>query len=226
MDIRVSAPFQLQAEGAIRLDYIEGRRETFKALWLGMEYIYCSAVSGHIAEFGTMSGETSSVLALGIATFGTRYGYSDQAHGIGPRSLYLLDSFEGLPRTSNKVDAASPHVGAGIWGPGVAKGIGAQLLREKCAVALDPARIIIVEGWYDHTLKTLDPLLRFAFVHLDCDLYESTAPVLDHLFRNKSLSDGCALFFDDWYCNRGSPLFGQQKAWAECVKKYNVQFTD
>jgi len=39
--------------------------------------------------------------------------------------------------------------------------------------------------------------------------------VLEYLLGRQTYSDGCAVFFDDWYCNRGSPDFGEQKAWAD-----------
>ena len=63
---------------------------------------------------------------------------------------------------------------------------------------------------------------KFAFVHIDCDLYESAYQVLDYLFGNDMLSDGCALFFDDWYCNRGNPRYGEHKAMGDIVEKYNL----
>ena len=43
----------------------------------------------------------------------------------------------------------------------------------------------------------------------------STYAVLDHLLGYEHLSDGCAIYFDDWYCNRGSPKYGEQKAWRD-----------
>ena len=68
--------------------------------------------------------------------------------------------------------------------------------------------------------------LRFAVVSVDCDLYESTASVLEYLLGKQTYSDGCVVFFDDWYCNRGSPEFGEQKAWADYTAKYKIRFTD
>ncbi len=66
----------------------------------------------------------------------------------------------------------------------------------------------------------------FALVSIDCDLYESTASVLEHLLGKKTYSDGYAGFFDDWYCNRGSPEFGKQRAWAEYTARYKIRFAD
>ena len=88
-------------------------------LTMGVEYAYASAVPGHVAEFGTMSGATLTTLANAMRGEDQRYRLSEQRHGIGERSLYLFDSFEGLPQTNNPVDAASPHVATSVWGPGV-----------------------------------------------------------------------------------------------------------
>jgi len=106
------------------------------------------------------------------------------------------------------------------------RGLTAEELRDACSAILGADRIKVVPGWYNETLPTLSTDLRFALVSIDCDLYESTASVLDYLLGEQTYSDGCAVFFDDWYCNRGSPDFGEQKAWADCTAKYKVRFTD
>src|SRR5262245_11058428 len=95
----------------------------FEALKMGVEYAYVSAVPGHIAEFGTMSGSTAMTLARSMHDGDRRYQYSEERHGIGERKLYLFDSFQGFPQTNNAVDAASPHIASNVWGPGVARGL-------------------------------------------------------------------------------------------------------
>jgi hypothetical protein len=108
----------------------------------------------------------------------------------------------------------------------VAKDAPPALLLEMCGAYLDAARVVIREGWYKDTMPMLDAATRFALVPIDCDFYESTMDVLDRLFSAGAFSDGCAVYFDDWYCNRGSPDFGEQRAWAECITKYRPRFTD
>jgi hypothetical protein len=203
-----------------------GQRQVFEALTMGVEYAYASAVPGHIAEFGTMSGATATTLANAMFDGDQRYALSERMHGIDQRLLYLFDSFEGFPKTSNPIDAASPHVATNVWGPGVARGLTAEELHDACAGILGADRIKVVPGWYNETLPTMSTDLRFAVVSIDCDLYESTASVLEYLLGKQTYSDGCAVFFDDWYCNRGSPDFGEQKAWADYTAKFKVRFTD
>lgn len=198
----------------------------FEALKMGVEYAYVSAVPGHIAEFGTMSGSTAMTLARAIHDGDRRYRYSEQSHGIDERKLYLFDSFQGFPQTHNAVDAASPHVASKVWGAGVARGLTADELHGACSGILGRERVVVTPGWFNETLPSFPSDLRFALVSIDCDLYESTVCVLEYLLGKRTYSDGCALFFDDWYCNRGSPDFGEQKAWEELTGKYKVRFTD
>lgn len=209
-----------------RLSPQDGQDDIYRELYRGFEYVMISAVAGDVAEFGTSSGRTAMVLAKAMADLGGRYGPSDEAHGIGLRKLYLFDSFEGFPAAINLVDVKAPQIMSGAWAPGVAKDAPPALLREMCATHLDPSRIDIREGWYKDTMPALEPGVRFAMIHIDCDFYESTMDVLDRLFMLNAFSDGCAVYFDDWYCNRGSPEFGEQKAWADCVAKYRPRFTD
>lgn len=210
----------------VRADRLPTARLVYEALELGVEYAYGCAVLGDIAEFGTMSGSTAVILAKAMKELSERYREANVMHNIGERKLFLFDSFQGLPQTSNVIDTMSPHVASKVWGPGVARGLTAAELHTACAQVLGSANVRVIPGWYNETLPKLSRELRFALVSIDCDLYESTSAVLEFLLGQKTYSDGCAVFFDDWYCNRGSPQFGEQRAWAESIRKYNVQFTD
>ncbi|WP_280117654.1 TylF/MycF/NovP-related O-methyltransferase [Pseudoalteromonas xiamenensis] len=84
----------------------------------------------------------------------------------------------------------------------------------------------IHKGWFSETMPQLKPKQLFSLVHLDCDLYQSTYDALEYLFSHQCLPTGSVLMFDDWSCNKNSPLYGQQKAWADIVEKFNVQATD
>ena len=104
-------------------DLFDARSSVARELARGVEYIFTAAVPGHIAEFGTMSGATACVLAKALATMHARFGYHDMAHGIADRSLFLFDSFAGFPQARGPIDMDAPHVKAGVWGAGVAKGL-------------------------------------------------------------------------------------------------------
>lgn len=201
--------------------------EVYERLVQGVGYCLGMGVEGHIAEFGTMTGNTASILARALNFFSRELSTNENLHNIGKRNLLLFDSFEGLPAmTEDTVDGSSLHVASGLWGKGSCHGISKEELIKLCARFLDKDRIKVYDGWFCDTLPLLDANDKFALIHIDCDLYESTSQVLDFLFGKKMISDGCAIFFDDWNCNRASPKFGERRAWNECVEKYRVNYSD
>ena len=86
--------------------------------------------------------------------------------------------------------------------------------------SVDLSRVVVVEGWYDRTLNERTRgehgLAKVAFAWVDCDLYESTVPVLR--FLAPMLSIGSVVLFDDWRCFRNLPDFGQQRAVREWLE--------
>lgn len=192
------------------------------ALLHGTQYIAASEVEGDVAEFGCFTGKSSQAIAAGLAKDGLTI-----REGL-KRNLWLFDSFQGLPAATHPVDISSPQVASGAWTWTLEiPPISVAML---CAEFLPLERIKIIPGWYKDTLEQLPPTTRLAMVHIDCDFYESTIQVLEYLFKHQMFSDGCMVFFDDWYCNRGSPRFGEQRAWEEMRKKnfydHGYTFTD
>ncbi len=202
------------------------KRQIFERLTQGVHYVYNNAVEGDIVEFGTSSGFSSLTIAHAMRIYSETYPIRLASHRIGSKTLHLYDSFRGLPNPDDPIDAQSPNVASGMWKEGTFGGLNKDELFALCAQAYDRNRINVVEGFYSTTLAGIASDTRFAMVHLDCDLYSSTAEVLDHLFMHKHISDGCCLFFDDWNCNRSSPRFGQRRAWRECVEKHNIEYSD
>ena len=183
------------------------------ALRNGIEYIYGSGVHGDVAEFGTYQGRTAAVLAEAMIDCDHQYGSSDKLHGISQRKLWLFDSFKGLPAVTHPADAASPHLTSGVWREGAISDTSPSRVQGFVEQFIPKNRINVIPGFFKESLEQLPTTTRFAFVHLDCDYYESTLQVLTFLKNFGMFSDGCALYFDDWYCNRGSPRYGQQAAW-------------
>ena len=177
---------------------------------------------GDFAEFGTFSGTTSEFIAAAIADAQTQsWALNGGAPGNLARKLHLFDSFEGLPEITHQVD-----VEAEIWKKGMFQGMTAEELRQHISNYLPADDIKIYSGWYKNTLPSIPAGQKYALVHIDCDLYESTIDVLDYLIANHHLSDGCAIFFDDWNCSAASPAFGERRAWNEVVEKYQLRFSD
>lgn len=197
-----------------------------RALINGMTYVVGSGVPGDIVEFGTMSGRTASVLAQAMHTVQGYWSVSESYHAIATRYLHLFDSFEGLPAPNSSIDRESSHVQANVWNEGLLKGISAAQLRQLVEQSLPADRIKVYEGFFEKTLPDIPENSKFALVHIDCDFYESTYQVLDHLMSHHMLSDGVLILFDDWNCNQASPDFGERKAWAEMVSKYQINYSD
>lgn len=205
-------------------DYENTRhRLIFEALTHGVQYICNNPVDGEVAEFGTGLGMSAFSIAKALGMY--HQVYAERLRNA-PKKLYLFDSFEGLPQALDPVDAESPAVKTGRWTTGAYNGLTVEELTELCATAYDRAHLKVVPGWFSKTLRQIPPATRFAMVHLDCDLYSSTAGVLDYLFTQRLVADGCAIFFDDWNCNQASPRFGQRRAWQETVEKHKLQYSD
>lgn len=197
-----------------------------QSLKQAVEYALVSGVRGDVAEFGCHFGETAAILAEALWEMEKKYGQCDRAHGIAQRRLWLFDSFAGFPEATDPIDIAAPHIKAGLWFAGQPSGGTPEGVGVQCANWIDPKRVWVVSGWYKDTLRQIPVSQKFAVIHIDCDYYESTMQVLDHLFGHNMISDGCTILFDDWYCNRGSPDFGEQRAWADAwadaIRKWPV----
>lgn len=196
------------------------------ALRTAVEYIMGTGVHGDVVEFGCYRGRTALILAGALRDFADHYGFSERVHGVTPRKLWVFDSFQGFPEASNEIDKSSPHIKAGVWYAGQPAGGSPAEVAKLCAAVIGATRVQVVPGWYKDTLSQIPEGTTFGLVHVDCDYYESTFQVLDHVLGQQMLADGATILFDDWYCNRGSPDFGEQKAWSDACDKYAPRYTD
>lgn len=169
-----------------------------------------NGVDGDYLEFGVFQGRTFSD-AWDAAR---RYGMEDMR-------LHAFDSFRGLPEP-----------GAADRGGGFSGGQ-FHCTRERFERFLrrrrvDMSRVSIHEGMFDDTLAEPGCLRklgirRASIVWIDCDLYDSTVPVLRAL--SDVLVDGAILVFDDWYCFKGRSDRGEQRAcreWLEANPRFSL----
>ncbi|ACF03085.1 methyltransferase [Rhodopseudomonas palustris TIE-1] len=81
----------------------------------------------------------------------------------------------------------------------------------------NPGRVKTVPGWFDRSLAEDKAgalgIDKVAAAWIDCDLVDSTVPVLR--FLTGRLSIGSVLLFDDWRCFRNLPDRGEQRACRE-----------
>jgi hypothetical protein len=82
-------------------------------------------------------------------------------------------------------------------------------------------RVTCIPGWFHESLREYQPVVagiqRIAAAWIDCDLYESTVPILN--FLTPRLSVGAVLLFDDWRCFRNLPTLGEQRACREWLQR-------
>jgi O-methyltransferase len=204
-----------------RLEPSPGRDEVERARWMEAVYdpfrhqlrrdlflsitVYHYAnqpVEGYYFEFGCHKGRTMRLAW-------------DAFHVLYDRIYVGFDSFQGLPPL--RPDDQMP-----VWREGL-HATGADDFRRIVADhGIPEDRLITVEGFFEETL-TPDLTRRFlptraAVIYVDCDLYNSTVPVLR--FVRPFLQPGTVLVFDDWFCFYGDPGRGERRAFAEFRERH------
>jgi O-methyltransferase len=168
---------------------------------IAMEFATHSKLNGDYLEFGVNKGESF------IAAF-----HFARRSGLNAMNFYAFDSFRGLPEIKGIDAEGFAHFREGAFACDMDQ---FRSIIASNGVALD--RVNLVPGWYDEVLneqtKGKLPLSSAAVIWVDCDLYESTVPVLD--FITGYIQDGTIIIFDDWFSFRGDPNRGEQKAFAE-----------
>jgi O-methyltransferase len=179
-----------------------------------VEFVSATGVQGDVLEFGTLLGYTARWLAALMVSHGHE------------GTLWLYDSFEGLPEPDHEVDSGSYEVLSKVWrkesmkvDPEIAQRIERSLSR-----VLPPNRLRVVKGFFDQTLPTQRTTRAASIVHVDCDLYSSAHFVLDTLLSAGLYQDGTVIILDDYNCNRASPSMGERRALQDVFSKQD-QFT-
>lgn len=188
-----------------KIEYREFNRR-FYAIKQAAEYLLGAQVNGDYCEFGVYKGTTFTQV------------FKETAFICPNMKYYAFDSFKGLPEikgidnqngyTSNfteKEFACNKN----------------EFIQNISKQNVQLSRVVIIEGWFDQTLneyiKDKYALKTISFAWIDCDLYESTVPVLS--FITPLLQTGSLIIFDDWHCFRNHPEFGQQRACKEWLVK-------
>jgi O-methyltransferase len=182
-------------------------------------FVTWNQIEGDYLEFGVYRGE--SLVAANQALNENRRQHAAldfespdyQRWRQNPPRLFAFDSFEGLPpgASERQVD----------YFPGAYGCSEAELKANISKAGVDLSRVITVPGFYDQSLtpdvKTKHRLTRAAMVMIDCDLYESTVPVLN--FLTDLVGQGTVLIFHDWFRFKGSPNQGEQRACREWLDR-------
>lgn len=175
-----------------------------KILLYSMRFVKSGNIEGDYLEFGVHKGR-SLITAYRLST---RYNLS--------MKFYAFDSFGGLPAITG-VDAQ----GFSEFSPGEYSCSIKNFRKNLVRGGVDLMRVSLIPGWYDQTLKKETKknlsLKKASIILVDCDLYESTVPVMN--FITDYIQEGTIIIFDDWFSFRGNPHRGEQRAFREWLEK-------
>lgn len=136
--------------------------------------------------------------------------YKRAERRIPTMRFFAFDSFEGLPEIEG-IDAGGEfHQGQFACSQD-------DFTNRLRNTGVDLRRCVMVPGWFDKSLtdevKQQHQLHVASIAYIDCDLYESCAPVMK--FLTSLVRQGTILIFDDWYHFRADPTRGVQRATNE-----------
>jgi hypothetical protein len=147
-----------------------------------IEQVIADSIPGDLIETGVWRG--------GAAIFmrGTLLAYNDLE-----RTVWVADSFEGLPRPDGTYEADNGDVHHTI--PELA--VSLEQVRDNFQrFGLLDDRVKFLKGWFADTLKRA-PISQLAILRLDGDMYGSTMDALEALYDK--VSSGGYIIIDD-YC--------------------------
>jgi hypothetical protein len=172
----------LRAAG-VRLTMPRRRLEALVGSWWAVR-----EVPGDEIECGAYRGATALLLAV-----------LGKLHGV-TRTTLMLDTFAGMPRTS-AYDASRTR---GEFTPPPNQ---VEVIRRQAAALGVADRVEVRPGLFAETFAALQPrALRFAFVHIDANIYQGTWEACD--FTLPRMSAGGIVVFDDYngVCDLGARL--------------------
>jgi O-methyltransferase len=139
---------------------------------------------GDVCEFGIAQGATSALLANEIRNT--------------DKLLWLFDSFEGLPKPTEKDTLVDDIFGLGTiekYQGTMAYGVN-EVLERLRAISYSLSRVKIVPGFIENTISLADLPDRVCFAYVDFDFYEPILIALNYL--NQHLSHGGCIVVDDY----------------------------
>ena len=212
---RMLHPIRLAARRFVMLSEEPSYTGEHGCLYTAASFVAWNQIEGDYLEFGVYQGNS----------FATAYGalhaqrrlhssYMEKSGEIQretqpPPRFFAFDSFSGLPE-----GIGARHAD---YAPGAYACSQDGFTQNITGLGVDLKDVVIVPGFYDKTLEDATKekygLRRAAIVMIDCDLYESTVPVLE--FLTDIVDQGTILIFHDWFRFRGSPKCGEQRACLE-----------
>jgi hypothetical protein len=146
-----------------------------------IEALYkCRDVRGDICEFGVAQGETSALMA-------------NEIKDLIEKRLHLFDSFEGLPKPTDKDQLKDDIFSLGSMDAytGTMSCPEEMVHRRLNAISFPSARYVIHKGWVEELIRKDQHLPKeVSFAYVDLDFYgpvKSTLEFLDSVTRKGSI---------------------------------------
>ncbi|MGA6163598.1 TylF/MycF family methyltransferase [Amycolatopsis magusensis] len=117
-----------------------------------------------------------------------------RAHGNTDRTVWLADSFQGMPETTDDSHPVDRYMALHKSNDQLAVSL-EQVQANFRAYDLLDEQVRFLEGWFADTLPTA-PIERIAVLRLDGDLYDSTMDALESLYPK--VSPGGYVIVDDY----------------------------
>lgn len=197
-DGRTMLPYSHTMIGLRRLDNIERCVET----------ILADDIAGDFMEAGVCQGG-ATIFMRALMT----------AHGATDRTLWVADSFQGLPPASDPVDVEAGMDFTEEKVPWLAFDI--EWVRERFRrYDLLSGNVRFIEGWFSDSLPTA-PIEQLALLRLDADLYSSTTEILTNLYDK--VVPGGFVIVDDYHafepCKRAIDEFRATRGIDEPLRR-------
>lgn len=138
------------------------------------------AVCGDLVEAGVWRGGVGIVMAGALRAYGDR-----------ERTVWLADSFAGIPMDERDIVRNDPVTGWSERWEATREAVESNLHRFK----LHSSVVRFVEGRFRETLP--GPIESIALLRIDADCYSSTSDVLHGLYRH--VNPGGFVVIDDWH---------------------------
>lgn len=174
--------YELLNEAGVRFDNPQLRTEALAARWWSAR-----GASGDVIECGAFRGATSLLLAV-----------LGRLNGL-QQTVLMLDTFAGMPAPS--VFDSSRREGEYSAPKGWP-----ERLRELARTLGVADRVEVHPGLFTDTFRELTASQRFAFVHIDANIYEGTLDACK--FCLPRIAEGGVVVFDDYngLCDLGARL--------------------
>lgn len=211
--------FRLAARRFVMLPEHETYTGEHGCLHAAASFVAWNQIHGDYLEFGVYQGDSFATAYRAIHDKGGRrssFLNPSPGHQQGlkecPR-FFAFDSFSGLPE--------GPAARHADYAPGAYACTQNEFTQNIVKLGVSPSDVVVVPGFYDKTLtsqtKEQHRLRQAAIIMIDCDLYESTVPVLE--FVTDLVGQGTILIFHDWFRFQGSPMCGEQRACREWLER-------